>query len=133
MADFSDYLEDAIIDFFLRGNPGAAITAPATVYVALFTADPTDTGDLTNEVVPGGNTYARQAVTFAAPGGDGITENTADVSWVDMPGVTITHFAIMDALTVGNALYTAALGASAALTAGDTYTIAAGNLTITND
>lgn len=133
MADFADYLEDAILNFWLRNNPGA-LTSPATVYVALFTADPTDAGSFTNEVSQATNSYARQAVTFGAPSG-GQVSNTGDVVFSDMPATTITHFAIVDSGTYqgGNALYTNALGSSATLAAGDTYTLATGNITIAND
>ncbi len=41
MAGFSDYLEDKVLDHVFGGN---AYTAPATLYVALYTVAPTDTG-----------------------------------------------------------------------------------------
>jgi hypothetical protein len=41
-------------------------TAPATVYVSLWTSDPTDAGSGT-EVSTSGTSYARQSVTFGAP------------------------------------------------------------------
>ena len=53
MAEFSDYLEDKIIDHILRAQ---AFTPPATIYVGLFTAAPSDAGGGTE--VSGG-AYAR--------------------------------------------------------------------------
>ena len=41
MAGFSDYLEDKVLD---HGFGGTAYTAPTTLYVALYTVAPTDTG-----------------------------------------------------------------------------------------
>ncbi len=58
-AALSDYLENKVIDDFLRAT---AYSPPATVYVALLTAAPNDTGGGTE--VSGGN-YARVAVTSA--------------------------------------------------------------------
>ena len=54
MAGFSDYLEDKVLDHVFGGT---AYTAPTTLYVALYTVAPTDTGGGTE--VSGG-AYARQ-------------------------------------------------------------------------
>lgn len=127
MSDFSDYLEDALLNHVLRNT---ALTSPTTVYVALSTADPTDDGSGLAE--PSGNGYARKAVTFDAPSG-GVCENQvvtfdqASGSWG-----TLTHFAIMDALTSGNMLYHSALAAPKAVGDGDTAEFAAGDLTVTH-
>ena len=63
MAEISNYLEAAIINATLRNT---TYTSPATVYVSLWTTDPTDAGSGTE--VSGGS-YARTAVTFGAPSG----------------------------------------------------------------
>lgn len=131
MAAFSDYLENALLDHVL-GN--AALTQPADVYVALFTdaatAGELEAGTITNEVA--GGTYARQAVGFDAAAG-GTTSNSAGVSFTDMPALTVSYVAVMDAATAGNVLFYGALTASKTLNAGDTFTIAAGDLDITLD
>ena len=57
MSGFSDYLEDKVLDHVFGGN---AYTAPTTLYVALYTVAPSDTGGGT-EVSGGG--YARQTST----------------------------------------------------------------------
>lgn len=86
----------------------AAFTMPTTVYMALFTADPTDAGVLTNEVV--GSPYARVSSTSLFSTFDlttGIATNSSNVDF-GIPAAnwgTVTHAAILDALTVGNMLY----------------------------
>jgi len=61
MAAMSNYLENALVNAVLRNT---AYTSPTTVYVGLYTSDPTDANTGT-EVA--GNGYARQAATFATP------------------------------------------------------------------
>jgi len=82
----SNYLENKVLDHVLGGGD---YTRPATVYVALYTVAPSDTGGGTE--VTGGS-YARAAVTNnstnwpAASGGEKsngteITFETATASW----------------------------------------------------
>ena len=126
MAAFSNYLENALINGTLRAT---TYTAPATVYVGLFTSDPTDAGSGT-EV--SGNAYARQAATFAAPS-NGAASTNADVQFPQATGNwgTVTHFAIFDALTTGNMMYHGALTSSKTIETGDVFKIASGSLTVT--
>lgn len=126
MAAISDYLEEKFINVSLRNT---AYTPPTTVYAALFTSATTDAGGGT-EVTGGTGPYARQSVTFTAPSG-GATSNTADINFAGMPAATVTHVAVMDAVTAGNMLYHGALTASVAVSAGATFTIRAGDLDIT--
>lgn len=126
MAAISNYLENALINATLRNT---AYSSPATVYVALFTSDPTDAGSGTE--VSGGS-YARQSATFAAPS-NGAASTNADVQFPQATGNwgTITHFGIYDALTTGNLLYHGALTTSKTIETGDVFKIASGNLTVT--
>ena len=62
MAAFSDYLENKVLGHVFGGT---AYTAPTTLYVALYTVAPSDTGGGT-EVSGGG--YARQTSTFTVSG-----------------------------------------------------------------
>lgn len=126
MAALSNYLEDAVLNATLRNQP---YTSPATVYLALFTSAPTDAG--TGSEVGGGG-YARQAVAFDAPSG-GACVNSADVSFTNMPSVTVSHVGIYDALTGGNLLYHGPLAASKTVASGDTFLVRQGDLTITLD
>ncbi len=65
MASASDYLEDAIGRHVLMNTP---YTSPTTVYLALYTAAPTDTGGGTEVVNSGTSAYVRQAITFTESG-----------------------------------------------------------------
>jgi hypothetical protein len=75
-----------------------------TVRVALFTADPTETGDLTNEVVTTGSTgYARQAWSGPAASG-GSSANDAELVFPangSVTAYTVTHVGLVDSPTRG--------------------------------
>jgi hypothetical protein len=126
MAEMSNYLENALINVTLRAT---AYTAPTTVYVALYTTDPTD-ADTGTEVT--GGSYARQSVTFAAPS-NGVTTNSADVTFptCTLAWGTVTHIGIRDASTAGNLLYHTPLDASKTIDLGDIFKITTGNLSVT--
>ena len=124
MSALSDYLENALLDHALRN---VTYTSPATVYVALFTTATTDAGGGTE--VTGGS-YARQAVTFGAAAA-GLCENSAILTFVNMPAVTVTHCAVLDAATAGNFLFHGPLVAPRTTEAGDTLTFAVGALDCT--
>lgn len=126
MAEMSNYLENALVNAVLRNT---AYTSPTTVYVALYTDDPTD-ADVGTEV--SGSAYARQAATFGSPS-DGVTTNSAAIEFPQATGSwgTITHIAIRDASTTGNMLFHTALDASKTIATGDVFRIAAGSLSVT--
>jgi hypothetical protein len=130
MSAKSDYLEEKILDHIL-GKAARNYTSPANLFVALSTANPTDTGGALAE--PSGNGYARQAVSFNAAGADGATENTAQLTFGPCTTTswgTITHFAIFDASSAGNMLYYGALTASKTIDVSDSLVVAAGDLDI---
>ena len=129
----SNFLENELLDHVL-GN--AAYTAPATLYLALFTVAPTDAGAGTE--VTGGS-YARLSVTNnatnfpAASGGaksNGVafTFVTATANWG-----TVVAYAIFDALTLGNMLWWADLTVTKAVNSGDTASFPIGDLDFTED
>jgi hypothetical protein len=126
MAEMSNFLENALINATLRNT---TYTSPATVYVSLWTSDPTDAGSGTE--VSGGS-YARTAVTFGAPSG-GVTTNNADVTFPTATGSwgTVGWIGINDALTSGNLLYHTALDTAKSIDSGDIFKIASGNLSVT--
>jgi hypothetical protein len=126
MSAISNYLENALINVTLRAT---SYTAPTTVYVALFTTDPTDAGSGTE---CSGTAYARQSATFAAPS-NGASSTNADVQFPQAGNSwgTITHFGIYDALTTGNLLYHGVLTTSKVIDTGDVFKIASGSLTVT--
>ena len=126
MSEMSNYLENALINATLRNT---SYTSPATVYVALHTADPTDAG--TGAEVSGGS-YARTSATFGAPS-DGSSTTTADITFPTATASwgTVTHIGIWDASTSGNLLYHTPLDTSKAIDSGDVFKILTGNLTVT--
>ena len=126
MAEFSNYLENALINAVLRNT---TYTSPATVYVSLYTTDPTD-ADSGTEV--SGGSYARTAVTMGAPS-DGVTTNSADVTFPTATASwgTVTHIGIHDASTSGNLLFHTPLDTSKTIDSGDIFKIESGNLSVT--
>jgi len=126
MSEFSNYLENALINAVLRNT---SYTSPAVVYVALYTTDPTD-ADTGTEV--SGNAYARQSVSFSAPS-NGVTSNSAAVEFPQATGAwgTVAYIGLRDAATNGNLLFHTALDASKTIATGDVFRIAAGSLSVT--
>jgi hypothetical protein len=126
MAEISNFLENALINATLRNT---TYTSVATVYVSLWTTDPTDAGSGTE--VSGGS-YARTAVTFAAPS-NGVTTNSADVTFPTATASwgTVGWIGINDALTTGNLLYHTPLDTSKTIDSGDIFKISTGNLSVT--
>ena len=126
MAEMSNYLENALLNATLNAT---TYTAPATVYVGLFTSDPTDAGSGTE--VSGGS-YARTAVTFGAPSG-GVSTNSADVTFPTATASwgTVGWIGINDASSGGNLLYHTALDTAKTIDSGDIFKITTGNLSVT--
>lgn len=155
MSAFSDFAENKLIDWFFRaqaigisGATAGAGTGPATLYVALLTAAPSDTGGGTE--VSGGS-YARVAVTsslanwagtqgagttVASSGTSGTTSNNNSITF---PAPTanwgsITHAAVYDASSGGNLIAHGALGTAKTVNNGDPApSFAAGALTFQLD
>lgn len=123
----SDYLEEAWLKTLRGGGNGATFTAPAAVYVKLHTGDPGEAGTAN----AAGET-TRQAATFAAPtSGAGTMVSNADVTWTNVSTTeTYSHVSLWDASTAGNCLISGALTASKSVTAGDTFTIPSGSLSL---
>lgn len=126
MAKMSDYLENKIFNHVLRNT---AYTAPSAVYLALFTADPTDAGTGT-EVTGGG--YARQLIAFGAPT-NGAGANSGDLLF---PIATanwgaITHIGIFDAVSAGNLLFHGQLTTAKTINTDDQLKVTAGDITVT--
>jgi len=126
MAEMSNYLENALINATLRNT---SYTTPTTVYLALYTDDPTD-ADTGTEVT--GNGYARQSITFGSPS-NGASSNTAAIEFPQATGSwgTVSYVGIRDASTSGNLLYHTALDASKAIATGDVFRVAIGSLSVT--
>lgn len=155
MAALSDFAENKLIDWMLRaqaigitGASAAAGTGPTTTWVALFTANPSDTGGGTE--VTGGS-YARVSVTSslanwagtqsagsttASSGTSGTTSNNNAITF---PAPTanwgvVTGVGIFDAVTGGNLLIWSALTVNKTVNNGDAApSFAAGALTFQID
>lgn len=126
MAAMSNYLETALVNAVLRNT---SYTSPTTVYVGLFTSDPTDAGSGTE--VTGGS-YERKAMAFASPT-NGATSNSSAVEFDQATASwgTVTHFGLFDAATTGNLLLHGALTASKTIESGDVFKFATSALTAT--
>lgn len=124
--NFSNYMANALVNATLKNTN---YTSPATIYLALYTTDPTkaNTG---NEVSIGG--YARTPITFATPT-NGATSNAATVTFpaATTSWGTIAYFAIFDAPTGGNMLYFGSLTSSVSIATGNTFVAQTGAITVT--
>lgn len=142
MSAMSDYLENKLVDQLFRGQTAPTTT---TLYVALYTAAPSDTGGGTE--VSGSN-YSRVAVTSslanwagtqsagsttASTGTGGQTSNNGSITFPTPSATwgTVTHFAIYDATSGGNELFWGALTISKTINSGDTVSFPAQSLSIT--
>lgn len=130
MSAKTDYLENKIIDWLLRGQ---SFTPPATLYFGLMTASANDAGTLTE--VTGGS-YARVAVTpslanFAGTQGAGTTTvstgssaTTSNNNAITFPAPTanwgtVVGMGIWDAASGGNLLIYTALTTNKTVNSGD--------------
>jgi hypothetical protein len=141
-AQASDYLENKIIDHLFRT---ASFTKPSALYVALFTAAPSDAAGGT-EVSGGGyarvnlapldtNWKATQGGTSGVSSGTGGATANAVAITFPAPSAnwgTVTHFGIFDASSGGNLLIWDVLTASRTILSGDPApSFAVDQLTIT--
>lgn len=138
MSNTSTYLQTARLNQTLRGM---VYVPPTNLYVALFTADPTDGDASANEVAA--PWYARVAtgtatgwgapVTVDSTGEDGMqSSNLGQLTFGAVTGaqVTITHVGVMDAANGGDLLYHVPLAAPKILQVGDVLQFAPGDLTV---
>lgn len=134
MAALSDYLENTMANAILRGQ---TYTSPSTLYLALFTSDPTDAGTGT-EVSD--SAYLRQdmakgeavSTAFTAPS-NGVTTNAKLIQYPPIAdgNVAITHWALFDAAVGGNMLIHSSLTTAKNMEVGDVVSFDVGALSIT--
>ena len=136
MSAASNYLENKLLDHTLKYGTAPYVGA-STIYLALFNNTSTNTaanleaGTLSDETSSGGTAYARQTVTFAtASSGSSATNATVTFPAATANWGTITHVAVMDAITSGNVLFWGAVTTSKTIETGDTFQVTSGNLTI---
>lgn len=145
MASMSNYLENKLIDYILRG---VSFTPPSTLYVALCTSAPSDssTGSTLSEI-SGGN-YSRQAFisnstnwsttnnnyNATSSGTGGSSSNSTEIKWSSVTwSGTVSHVALCDASTGGNMLFYSSLAVSQSVVASDSISFGSGTLTIQID
>lgn len=120
----SNYAELKILD---HATGRAAWTAPTNVYIKLHTADPGEDGTTaaateTTRKVTAWNVAAAGAITI-----------TTTLAWTAVAATeTYTHWSAWDTVgpAGGNCIWTGALSASAAMTAGDNFSLTALSLTL---
>lgn len=137
MAAFSDHLEQGILDHTLRGN---SLPTPSTIYLALFTNDPTD-ADAGMEVAD--TAYVRQDMAkggvissgWSAPAAEGEGTKVSNAKVIQFPpvadaAVQVTHYGLYDSQTGGNLLYHGAFTVSKTLDINDVLSVDIGGLQI---
>ena len=109
----SNYAENKLLDTIR--NQSFAVT---TAYVKLHTGDPGEDG--TSNAAT--ETTRKSCAWNAASSGSMST--SATLEWTNVSTTeTYTHWSLWDNATAGNCLWSGALSASAAVTAGDTFQI----------
>jgi len=117
----STYMADKFLDAF--GN--AVDFSAAAVFVKLHVGDPGAAGTANAAAET-----TRKAASFG-PASGGAISNDAEVVWTNIAGSQdATHFSLWDAATSGNFLVSGTITANP-YSAGDTYTIPAGDLDVT--
>lgn len=128
MAAKSDYLENKILEWMVGKT---AMPALPTVYVALYTAAPTDAG--------GGTEFtglARKATAgsdWTAASGGAISNATVIDMGTASSGGTVTHFGLHDASSGGNLLGWSTVTTPRTLATGDGARFAIGALDLSDD
>ena len=125
--DFTNYLADRLI----KATVGTATyTAPAQVYLALYTEDPTKAGFSSNEVSAA--SYNRQPVKFTAPK-DGVSTNEAQIDWSTATSNwgNVGWISVMDGSSGGFMLYFTALDNAKEILSGDQFKIDVNKIQLT--
>lgn len=124
MADnLTDVAENLLLDA-LVGT--ASYTATTPIKLALVTAAGSDSAAGTECT---GGSYARQTITFNSAA-SGSIDNSATVSFTDMPACTVVGIEIFDSAGTPKRLAYGPLAANKTLTAGDTIQFAASAITL---
>ena len=123
MSDKGNNAKNRTLDFLLRDS--------GTVYIALYTATPSDSGGGT-EVNAGG--YTRKVVTFDVAS-NGATSNSIVVDWLPSGADygTITHAAVHAHLTNDDIIYHKNIKTSRLVEDGVPFSFETGDIVITED
>ena len=139
MSQFTDFAEQGLLNHIIRG---VALSFPATWYVALHTANPTDADSGAEVSTANWPNYSRLALARSTlpwnqaqsePGGGAVVDNASELSLgvatIASP-VQITHWTLRDAASGGNAWWYGALTTPRLVQDGNIVRIAAGALDI---
>lgn len=129
MASASNYLEEAILNYFFRNQ---SVAQPTTLYLALYLNDPTD-ADTGTEVSGAG--YSRKQITFGAPvqtGDKAVISNNAKIEFdiAQSDWGQVSHWGIRTAQTGGNLLCRGSFSRVENVQTGNRFTIEVGNLQV---
>ena len=130
----SNNTENATLKALLQGTDISFRTDP-NLYLALFTSDPTETGEFTNEATFTG--YERVSMPKASSWTDGGSTFT-NSGLVQFPQCTagsnvITHFALCTLESAGEVVISGALNASLNISSGIQAQFSSGSLSIGAD
>ena len=125
MSAFSNYLENKVL---LHVFGGTSYTAPATLYLALYTTNP---GEGNTGTECSGTGYSRQTIAFTV-----VNDTASNTAAVEFPVAgsswgTISYVGILDNSSGGNLLAYGALTTAKAIDSGDVFRVEAGDLDIT--
>lgn len=131
MGSITNWLENELLDHVCN----AAFSPTGTLVLALCTSDPgeTATGASMNEVANSGN-YARATIDFLAASSRVVDQNgSVDFNQASGSWGTVTHWAVVDNATYGsgNVYAYGALNTSKSIVAGNTPSVANGEIDVT--
>ena len=136
MSAATDYTENNIINALFRGQAFAQAT---TLYIALHTGDPGETGGQNEVQTATWPSYTRQDAaqggnieTGWTEQGDGSVTNAKQIIYPVYDGASslqITHYSVKDAATGGNNIIKGAFSTAQTLTPGNVFVIDANKLT----
>ncbi len=116
-------IANSILDALCRS---VAWSEPAEFWVKLHTGDPGSAG-----TANAATETTRKQATFAAASA-GVANTSADLAWTSVAGTeTVSYVSFWSASTSGTFLGSDALDTARSLTAGDNFTIASGDATLT--
>jgi len=138
MSAFSDFLETGILDHTLRGN---TLPTPSTIYLALFTTDPTDAGTglevtdsayVRQDAANGGTISSGWTAPTDSSAGGSKSTNAKVLQFPPIAddSTTVTHYALYDSQIGGNLLYHGGFTVSKTLDQNDVLSIDIGGLQI---
>lgn len=127
MGSLSNYTEQA----YLAWVKGTNMPAAPTAYLALFNGDPGEAGSGGTEVTTTIRVAGRVAVSFAAASGRAMSSDTDTDFGAAAGAATVDNWALFDAASGGNMLAYGAFTSSNSVGAGENFSVASGNITIT--